>query len=355
MKAAILAMYLFISLLVIDFLEAYPYEISHKCRETPCIEGDDMSWNINITNRGEQDLHFVSMRIIDSLKGSTVIGYNGTTEISPKKKKSIVINSSVPAANVNKSFVYSVCIAMKVPYETWDKLDDLTDEEAYVQRRLEYCYKYNHSFIVFKCSRDEHCNLNEQCVDNRCQRILCLECQYIYNHKCIDYRCCKDEDCDIEESCKNNTCERIYCNEDEIIENHKCRRIECREDEFVLEKVCTPLNCKEDEAAINHSCVKLTCREDEIIINHSCTALECKEDEAAENHQCKSLQCKEDELAINHECKKLRCLFFQNIVSHQCVNDYVIILSLSGELVSWIIIIFVSTLIIKKYVKLHRK
>ena len=328
------------------------YNISYKCKDNVCIENETIMWDIRFVNLGQEVLEITSLRLMDHQSLEELLFYNKSViKVDPEMRGELQINTTAFILAEERLIKFFPCFTIRVPYDAWDKLDEIVSTDYYVKRVLEYCYNESYNISVMECRDNSYCDEDEECKENLCSKLECGECQHIVEHRCVDWQCCKAEDCPENQTCVEHFCRKLFCKPDEIIENHSCRS--CNYDEFLEDGKCKKLRCKDDEVAANHSCKKLICRDNEIAANHSCKKLKCGGDEVAKNHKCVKLSCAEDEVAKNHKCVKLECMFFQEVRNHKCYTDKMLVLSIIMEAVAWFIIFTVIGLILKKYHKKH--
>ncbi|MCP3686332.1 MAG: hypothetical protein GY861_27120 [bacterium] len=345
-RTAIIVMAL---ILLCPVVSASFYTINYSC-DGDCIEGADVSWEINMSNQGSRDIRVYSLEIIDSLTEIQLAFYNGSEiKVSPEKHVDVSLNGTIPEANNGTDLMYQLCMVTEVP-EGVRMLSDV-----FFGTESRYCYR-SHYMPAPGCTRGGHCKTIEACLNYSCTKLRCNSCQFISDHSCVNYECCEDEECMENQMCINatNECVALECKEDEYILNHSCSRLVCGNDEIIRNHKCEKLNCSEDESASGHECIKLDCGEHEYIKHNACWSLECEADEHAVNHSCEKLNCSEDEQILDHACADLNCWFFQDAEDHKCVNVAGIVQKSIYEIVALVAILIVVLLIFIKY-KLRRK
>lgn len=388
MKKRVLFILLFIFgvLLINANLVSASYNITYKCQDNVCIKGQTAEWLIEIYNEGSSTVEYTAVELRNSADDSIIaildIPYEPLKDdrgelivIRAYSKANTTLMDTLPSPNGENMLTYHLCFTKTVPGDA----HTYRNQGIY---ELRHCYNMNETMPLFECIKNEYCDDDSYCVNNKCIKLDCSECQYIEKHKCIDYKCCSNDDCNLNETCIGNSCEVLDCNaikeqanetgksgEEEIdagdmednkatqpdqrlyVVNHACSSEPCAQDEIIADYACVKANCNEDEFISKYACAKLNCGFDESILNHICQKLKCKEGEGIIDHACTPLECADDEAIINYACTKLDCIFFQKAESHSClINTNLII-----ESVFLIIIVFLLVLDIKKYNGKHRK
>lgn len=64
------------------------------------------------------------------------------------------------------------------------------------------------------------------------------------------------------------------------------------------------------------------------------------------NNSCQTLVCEKGSVVKNHTC--VTCDFFEFQIGNECITDKILIGSLTIELISWIIIFIIGTLLVMK-------
>jgi hypothetical protein len=333
------------------------YNITYKCKDNICIEGQRAEWLVTIYNQGSKVVEYTTIELLDAINDSVIAKlrlpfYPQSSDrgnlIVVKQNEKVIVNLSgkLSGANYQQNLFYYPCFTTTVT--------DGYIIARYGKYESRHCYKENLTMPVIQCISDENCNNNEFCSSNACINLNCNSCQYIKNHACFDYECCSSEQCNFNEVCKNNACEKLNCKFDEYIENRTCKALNCNFDEYVVNQTCKKLDCSYDEFVFNNTCKKLDCKENEFIEEHKCKSLNCKENEYAEDHVCKELKCLYNETVFNHTCAPLNCYFFQDIKNHACVNNKSVIFKLILELAIIMAIIVFLILDIRKYEIRHK-
>jgi len=333
------------------------YSVNYTCENTKCVQGDDITWDVTVENKGFEKMELIGVEIHDSYNDSTVSYYNISyyptidyrgeiISIWPKQEAKISIKDRVPPANTPSGFYYYLCFdnAVRTPR--------IVVGDVY---NLKYCYNDQQLFLpMVDCVHSDTCRKDEYCGTNTCKKIKCNECEFIVNHRCVEYQCCKSDDCGLNQECVNNVCGRLDCAENEFLYNHTCKELNCEEDEGYFNHKCVTLNCDEVEHIVNHNCEKLNCTGDEFIKDHSCFSLNCSENEYLINQSCNKLSCRYNEGYFNHTCVTLSCGWYQKVLNHNCVNDRILITKLGVEAFIVILILVLIILDIREY-EIHRK
>lgn len=333
------------------------YDVNYSCENVNCVEGDKITWEVTVRNRGFEKMEIIGVEVHDWYDEAIVSFYNVSffplvdyrgdiIEIWPKQEAIVRINDYVPEANTPSGFYYYLCFdnAVRTPR--------IVVGDVY---NLKYCYSDQQFFLpIVDCVYSTSCKSDEYCGVNTCKKLKCGECQFISNHKCVEYPCCESEDCALNHECVNHVCEKLDCAENEYLTNHSCRDLNCSESQGYFNHKCINLNCQEDEFVFEHNCVGLNCSEGEFIRDHNCVSLNCSEDEFLFNKSCNQLNCRYNEGYFNHSCATLRCGWYQKVLNHNCVNDKILITKLGVESFIVIMIILLIVLDIREY-EIHKK
>lgn len=340
-------------------VSSYFYEISHNCSEDVCIEGQNAEWYVTIFNRGTLTLEYSKIELLNSLNNSQIAVYDSgfqplsiergdTILVSPMQKATVRLNGTLPKANFGKMLIYYPCFTTVTPNDDW------THRQKNIYEIIN-CYDSNESMPLLQCISDSDCRSDESCINNKCSKLKCNDCQYISNHSCKSFSCCISDHCKNNEFCANNTCFKLDCKEEEYLFNHSCMNLSCSQTQAIINHACNEVNCSFDEFMINHKCQKLNCSYNEHIVDNACALLQCAEEEKPGNHTCIALKCSFNETISNHECSSLDCYFFQRIENHKCISDKPLIYRLIAELTAVILIILFIVLDVKKYLFAHKK
>ena len=326
-----------------DFLNITP-----DC--TTCVPGYATTWKVRITNKGQDLLTIVQLKLKDGASGQVFAEGNYThmikstspalrsslewAEIRSGESATFTLYGIMPFPNNERELLYEFCRTQATPIHS---IGDFG-----LQR--EFCYKKNMSLSLFDCKETKECKKSQKCINNLCEDLQCGYCQYTDDHYCYSYECCVDAECFLNETCSNNVCSEVACNEGSII-NHTCTSEECAPDEALVDYLCRKLECKGDEYLEDHRCFPLDCGRDEYPFNHSCQKLLCKDDEIYEKQQCVPGECPENSYFSNHTC--IGCYFFQNAKSDRC--------SVNIKLLVLIIFIIIIIMLLKRVMVMVRR
>lgn len=359
MKIKIFKLFLILIFLALDFEfgNAYFYNITHKCKDDICIEGQTAEWTAIIHNKGRRKEEYIAIELVNLFNGSVIAELRKTFNpqnsyrgdlivIDPTKKAEVNFSGVIPIANYPQKLIYYPCFT-----KTVTDAYALGKYEKYEER---HCYKENLTMQVVQCISNENCQDDEICTFNACTKFKCGKCAYVKNHECLSYACCSPEQCGFDEVCKANQCEKLDCKPDEFIDNRTCKALNCAFDEHIINRTCMKLNCSADEAIINQTCIRIECAENEFIQDNKCALLDCKETEYAINHTCKGLICEYNQTFLDHSCTDLDCNFFQEIKNHACAANKPLIFKLSFEIAALMAIVTFLILDVRKYEAGHR-
>ncbi len=285
--------------------------VSHKCEES-CMSGAEITWNVSLENRGEQEITVASIEILDK-KGATLAKKSLNTTVA--KKISVPMTGEVPKVKNASEIFYTVCLTTLIPRES------RLYEDIYYGIENTYCDSKNRSFFAIQCRNDSGCGPAEACSNSSCTALSCGQCSLAIGHSCRKLECCSDDACMQDEMCANNTCAGLSCAANESARNHTCAILSCRDDEAIANHSCKLLACGENEFPRNGKCEKVNCLENETIANRTCVPLQCAADEKAQNHSCEKLQCDENERPEQHQCSRIACLPHQSVENRACGTD----------------------------------
>ena len=357
MKSTALFVVLALCLVVLSpSVLAYSFTINATCQEDFCIEGQSMQWDIDLQNRGDKKFSITSIKLFDETNQQILAGQNYTYDpfntdygdyirLHIGEDKEVLLASEVPSPSPENEILYYPCF-------TIDKgTRDLPQTDfPYTGEYLnEQCFKNNEPLKVYQCLENRHCPQDSTCMETRCVKLSCGECQHATNHSCQDHECCSSHQCSSTQDCVDHKCVNLKCAYNEQPFNNTCIPLECEIYQGYKNNSCVPLLCDADEGYINHSCRIITCRDDEHLLNHTCQKLNCAFDHYAEDNKCKPLGCKHDETFVDHTCVPLTCNFFFKKIANNCVLDRQIIFRFSLEFLIIILIVLFFLLDLKKY------
>ena len=348
--------FLFLFIIPIVLSEEF-YQIKHNC-PFGCIINKTIEFNVTITNLAVNDLQIVSVKLINNANRNTIadsgeseITVSDPSIINSNKSKRVILSSKqsylyqlygyLPEPQKNNLLTYNFCLKTVTPITTWEEVGPTT----------EYCYKESKTVDMIDCLSDNDCISDEYCLDKRCTKLKCSQCQYPEQHKCNDYACCENSQCSLNQQCLNHECNNLDCPPDEFTVNNQCSKFPCNTGEIISNFTCIKAKCSEDEHIVNYSCTKLDCNFNEGIIDNRCIQLICNDNEGYVNNTCVLLQCLGDEYITNHTCTKLNCGFIQKPANHECVFNSDLLL----QLVFLIILITLFILNTKKFLKGKKK
>lgn len=316
----------------LNISSAYYYEMYHKCGTETCASNSPITFNLTFQNQATRELEITSISIFENDTKKKVAWHNDSKiVVHNTDNESILIKTYLPIVEEIKNITYYPCIT------SIGTRENRLFRSSY-GLEIEYCYINKlYSLIVNPCNINKDCSFDEICINKTCEKLKCDTCQYIISHSCIKHECCNSTDCEGNQTCEEKRCILSPCKENEVAINHTCIVLECEQDEHIF----------------NNTCSKLICDGDEQPVNHTCRKLECRDNEFASNHMCNLLECRDNEYGVNHRCELLNCSALSKPKRHKCKMDFVILLILLSELISWSIIVFVATLFIKKYKKRH--
>jgi len=348
-------LYILFALLLVSSVYGFDYKfytINYECEERFCVEGSNISFFVEIDNRGSEKIELIGIEMRD-YENNTLIGQWNTSyfplidyrgdlfDIWPSQKKTMIVNMTLPEKNIPSGLRYYPCFnnAVRTPR--------IVVEEKY---NLRHCYIDRPEFVpMVDCIYNSACKSEEYCGANFCKKLKCDECEYINNHVCVEYECCDSDMCGKNQECTLNQCFDLDCSWNQKIENHICIDLNCNPNQLIIDNECVDANCKFDEYVFNYSCSKLNCKETEHIFNHTCKLLNCSYDEYLVNKTCQKLDCKFNQGYINNTCQNLDCQFYQNVINHACVNNRPLLIKMSIEMIILLLIGFLIYLDIKKY------
>lgn len=355
-KICMAVLVLLFLMMSIQWVNAYFYNITYKCKGNICIEGQQAEWYVTISNFGSRVMEYTAIELLDAVNGSIFVKLErpfhpqssirgSLIVVSQNEKVTVNLSGTVPRANYQQNLIYYPCFTKTVT--------DSYIISRYGEYETRNCYKENLTMPVIQCISDDNCDSDEYCGLSNCLQLDCGECQYIEDNACVNYECCSSEQCGFNEVCKNNACEKLNCKFNEYIENRTCKALNCGFDEYMANQSCKKLNCSYSEFVFNHTCKKLECQENEFIEEHECKP--CKADEYAMDYTCRPLKCLYNETPVNHTCIPLNCYFFQKAENHVCINAKSVIFKLILEIAAIIAIIIFLILDVRKYEIRHKK
>ncbi len=309
------------------------YNVSYRCEDDQCIEGQPIIWTISFFNYGGREVEYTDFELVDAFNHTNIAelhipyyplrDYRGDILVSwPNKKVDINISATVPISNSPEGTTFYPCFS-----STIEDIHVFVRHNDYTYRQ---CYSENFTLSSKQCMQDSHCKETQYCgYLNTCVDLNCANCQYVSNHSCLNHECCSSEQCLFNQRCDGNLCVSLQCQENQFIYNRTCQFLACNVDEMIMNQSCQKLSCSDTEFVFNHTCKPLLCSGQEYVFNHTCRS--CAQNQYLDNGVCMSLKCKPFEGYVDHTCKPLQCRFYEDIVDHECKRNIGIIIKLGIE------------------------
>ncbi|MBN1385882.1 hypothetical protein JW968_02775 [Candidatus Woesearchaeota archaeon] len=277
-------------LMSVSALAAYDYQMDYVCEDDDCRQGHQITWIFTYKNHGGKVLALYKINL-KTPSGSSIAHYEDIFEIAPSETRTLNFTSVLPAPNTDNEVVYNICFTRKVDYDDWWALGYEVNRSEFIDKNLEFCYDDNYTLPVKPanyCPGTLYCGDDEVCINTRCTKLNCSECQFPRNHSCHDFECCTPGMCNDASTCINNTCTPLVCRDNEVIMDHHCVDMECTPDEYKSGFFCIKLNCADDEKAVDHRCIKLYCGKRQVIKDHECVDVLCHFFQKAEDGSCRT-------------------------------------------------------------------